>query len=412
MPNFFKLFVALVLSTCFAVSNAATYDFEQNGIYLKVLSLDDMTVSVVTGDHTYEGDIVIPTTVEYNGKTFTVTEIADHTFSSSKINSIILPSKLTTIKSYAFNNTNLTAIELPNSLTTIGNSAFSFSSIEYINLPNNVTSMGNYAFQGCSKLKTAIIGDGLTYVSPYAFSNCYILEDVKFGNSLKSLNTNAFENCKRLSEVKLPASLKYITTACFSGCERLSKVVLSDNLEKINNHAFQSCVKLEDIIIPNNVLEIGSDAFRNCSKLKKVTLGSKLEKIGSDCFKSCTALQEIVSLNPEPPVCKEFENKQYMDVTVRVPKNALEIYKETEPWKNFWKIETLESSAVISTEIDSKIIVKHGSVLVSEEIALQGIQVYDINGMMVYSGHDVEICNLPNGIYLIHTSNGVVKVSL
>lgn len=54
---------------------AFAYDFEVDGIYYEVISVPDLTCEVVCGDTKYSGDIVIPSDVVYNGRTFTVTEI-------------------------------------------------------------------------------------------------------------------------------------------------------------------------------------------------------------------------------------------------------------------------------------------------------------------------------------------------
>ncbi len=57
---------------------AYAYDFEVDGIYYSVLSLEDMTCKVVAGDEKYVGDIVIPAEVTYNTQQFTVTSIGEN----------------------------------------------------------------------------------------------------------------------------------------------------------------------------------------------------------------------------------------------------------------------------------------------------------------------------------------------
>lgn len=82
---------------------ASAYDFEVDGIYYDVVSLPDMTCEVTYGDNEYVGDIVIPSTVEYNSRKFTVVKIGDWAFRSCQ---------------------GLTSVEFPSSLTSIGDNAF------------------------------------------------------------------------------------------------------------------------------------------------------------------------------------------------------------------------------------------------------------------------------------------------
>lgn len=66
MHRFCRLAVLALCLTLSAMVSAADYDFESDGIYYKVMSLDKMTAGVSKG---YTGNIVIPETVSYNWRT-------------------------------------------------------------------------------------------------------------------------------------------------------------------------------------------------------------------------------------------------------------------------------------------------------------------------------------------------------
>ena len=59
---------------------AYAYDFEKDGIYYNITSLQDLTVDVTSGDNSYSGNITIPESVIYADKVFKVTGIAERGF--------------------------------------------------------------------------------------------------------------------------------------------------------------------------------------------------------------------------------------------------------------------------------------------------------------------------------------------
>ena len=95
----------ILLSTLLAlISTLSWAKFEINGIYYNVIKTN--TVEVTSGNIKYSGEVIIPSSIEYYGVSYSV--------------------------------------------TTIGNRAFwDCSSLTSVTIPNSVTSIGDYAFQGC-----------------------------------------------------------------------------------------------------------------------------------------------------------------------------------------------------------------------------------------------------------------------
>ena len=186
------------------------HDFVVDGIYYNKISSSNVEVSY-KGSPEYEDEyedvyldhIVIPSSVNYNGRTYRVTSIGES----------------------AFYNCSLTSIEIPNSVTSIGDSAFSeCSSLTSVVIPNSVTSIGDYAFYRCSNLASVVIPNSVTSIGEKAFTFCVSLTSIEIPNSVKSIGDEAFCECESLTSIEIPGSVKSIGAGAFSGCESLTKI--------------------------------------------------------------------------------------------------------------------------------------------------------------------------------------------
>ncbi len=134
---------------------------------------DNSTASVSKCDKNATGRPIIPESVEYGGRTYSVTTIGNYAFSGcSSLTSVTIPNSVTTIGNYAFSDcSSLTSVTIPNSVTTIGNYAFSGCSSLTVTIPSSVTTIGNGAFYGCNKV--------------YAFQACYSGNNVEYFDFLQ-----------------------------------------------------------------------------------------------------------------------------------------------------------------------------------------------------------------------------------
>lgn len=153
--------------------------------------------------NTFRGDVIIPSTVVYEGQTYTVTRIGDAAAYGKFIASVSIPNTVTYIGSQAFRFcSNMTTVSIPSSVTFIGEYAFyGCSSLTSVELPDELTSIETYSFQNCSSLTSVRIPDKVTTVSFYAFSGCSAIESVTIGNSVSEIYDGAFGSCPSLSDV-------------------------------------------------------------------------------------------------------------------------------------------------------------------------------------------------------------------
>ena len=169
MKKFFFLFLALV-----ATISLWAEDFSVDGIYYNYLDGNNVEVTY-RGDHCasykeYAGEVIIPSTVRYNGITYSVTSIGWVAFDGcSKLTSVTIPNSVTSIENSAFSGCfYLTSVTI-NSDAIVNKTYSDFDNISYI--------FG-------SQVTEYIIGDDVKGIGDGAFYDCYSLISVTIPNSV------------------------------------------------------------------------------------------------------------------------------------------------------------------------------------------------------------------------------------
>ena len=146
---------------------------------------NDGTATVFSCNRTVTS-IKIPSNVESNGQTYTVTSIGDYAFASCYI----------------------TSVDIPDGVTSIGNGAFSMcSGLTSVDIPDSVTSIGNSAFLKCSGLTSVTIPGSVTSIGSYAFEDCSYLTKITFEGTVPNLAYGPFYNCRAVQTVYLSDDL-------------------------------------------------------------------------------------------------------------------------------------------------------------------------------------------------------------
>lgn len=228
--------VGMMVGLLLSVLPAYAYDFEVDGIYYNITSMSDLEVGVTyrakeTSRNTshyrnssYTGEISIPSTVNYNNRTFTVTSIEEAAFGSydpyeystyyenrgCEITKIYLPNTINKIRPKAFKNCRLLKeITIPEGVRYIGSLAFFDSNITSITIPNEVNIIGTKCFSS-TPINIAVIGLGVTNIEDEAFSDCSKLLEVFFTSPDKpTIASDAFNGCHSALEKYVPSTAIY-----------------------------------------------------------------------------------------------------------------------------------------------------------------------------------------------------------
>ena len=274
-------------------------------------SLNDETLEAeVARREEYSGDIIIPETVDYDGKTYSVTSIGNEAFYwCPGLTSVTIGNSVTNIGKRAFYDCEgLTSITIPNSVTIIGDYAFYWcSGLASVNIGNSVTSIGEEAFSYCYGLESIIVGNGNTIYDSRENCNAIIetetntliagCKNTVIPNSVTSIGDNAFEACLDLTSITIPSSVTSIGNGAFGACEGLTSVTIPNSVTSIGDGAFNNCTGLTSITIPSSVTTIGNGTFFKCSGLTSVTIPNSVTSIGDYAFNYCEGLTSITIPN-------------------------------------------------------------------------------------------------------------------
>ena len=254
-------FYAILWLIIISIAQANAESFWKNNIQYNTLSNGSNEVEVIGS----ETNVVnIPSTVSYEGITYSVTRIGNSAFRLKGITSITLPNTITSIGDEAFywNGTALQSIELPSSLISIGKWAFHRCyGLTQITLPNNVENIDSYAFYECTNLAS-----------------------VTLSSNLQDLGDHTFSKCTSLNSISVPSNVQKIGAGAFEDCSALTSLTIKNGVKIIGADAFKNCKKLNNVTVPNSVEDIGSYAFYSCSGLKVISLGTGLKHIGLNAF--------------------------------------------------------------------------------------------------------------------------------
>ena len=149
--------------------------------------------------------------------------------------------------------------------------------------------MYNYGISGTpwygsrSRVKSAVIAEGVTSIGSYAFFYCTSLTSVTIPYRVTSIGRYAFDGCTSLTSVTIPDSVTSIGDGAFASCTSLAGIwVAEGNSHYVNDASGVLFNKDKTTLvqcpgafsgsytIPDSVTSIGEWAFADCTSLTDV----------------------------------------------------------------------------------------------------------------------------------------------
>ena len=282
-------FLMLLLA---AALPASAYDFMVNGLCYNYN--EDGTSVTVTSDDSYSslsGALIIPASVTYNGKTYSVTKIDWYAFRNcTGLTSVTFPSSINEVGGYAFDGcANLTKVNISD-LTAWCNIVFHYyvssnplcfahnlylngTKVTNLTIPNTVTKIGNYTFYSCKGLTSVTIPTSVTSIGDFSFCGCSGLTSVTIPTSVTSIGYRAFSACSNIITVNwnatICANFEYIYRP-FYELTNITTFNFGDSVNHIPTCLCYGLTGLTSVTIPSSVTSIGEYAFSGCSNIVTV----------------------------------------------------------------------------------------------------------------------------------------------
>ena len=322
-----------------AFNTSQRYTIDNMGYYLD----QEHKVAACTGLQTENADVtdlVIPSTVRYNGVTYAVVALYDNRYNQNKVRTLTLPRTLRHINDWGLSDYRAsTDLEIPANVERMGeNIVYNCPQLQRIKVnaevPPTLGSLDNnsyyddydgrtyrylrivipresfHAYRLVNEWNTdhnVLIGgdEGITVntgkiaagdLGHVVVEEAGYLQEVNkliIEGELNSDDWSKIKQMTNLTELDLSKALiDEIPNEAFNGRWAIDKVVLPPTLKKIGSFAFQGTA-LTSVNIPDNVETIKECAFSQVKQLQEVHLPDSLTSLGNYAFAECRSLRTV-----------------------------------------------------------------------------------------------------------------------
>lgn len=285
----------------------AEFDIEIDGLKYHISQTNNAARLIANG---YTGNINIPSSVSFDGYSYSVTGIAKQCFMDCS---------------------GLTGVNLPNSIVTIGDSCFTgCGSLASILIPSSVKSIGTDCFEGCSNIKSvkaeaitppAVKSLGINECTLYVPFDSY--KNYATADGWKEFDTIlAYDQREEFNDTIEGMGYHFVYTkkeASLTSNSLTGRVVVPEEVSAYG------CIY--------NVTEIEDVAFRDCGTVSYIEIPSSVTTVGSRFLKNCTGLDTVVCKNINPPFATTIGAPS--TCVLSVPLKGYNYYTSAQGWDSF-----------------------------------------------------------------------------
>lgn len=341
------------------------------GYYPEGIDEDDDVMSYVEKEN---GEIVIPSTVKYNGTTYKVTRIYQRAFyNKGHFTKVTLGDNIETIDHYAFFYSTIDELVLSDKMEVVPDEAFQLTDIQKLTIGASVKRIGKKAFYLCP-LSEVICKSASFVVDEQAFGHVsgsidsgeWLEHITKIGSKafvgrtftgnpnfamLEDIGPLAFSSCSFPAETfVIPPKLKHIEPDAFSmGLVSFFKVENNPHFLCSPNYQEYLCNNIGTRVlmtvnrrrflldIPETVVKLEPRSIRS----KDITTipGHIVEMDGA--FQDVTSMSFLTCMAVVPPQISDdtFNDNIFQnDPTLYVPEGTAELYRNAPGWRKFERI--------------------------------------------------------------------------
>ena len=176
-----RYFVFLLLALSMYATSVNAFYFWVAGFKYRVADESEPVAELVSAPLLCKGTCVIPSSIEYQGKVYSVVSIASSAFSGcTKLKKVVLPAGIINIGNWAFGGCSL---------------------LSEVSLGDDVRVIGHSAFRGCKSLKSVVVPPLVVEVEGAVFDKCVMLSEVYIGQGVQVVDFSAFNSCTSLKRV-------------------------------------------------------------------------------------------------------------------------------------------------------------------------------------------------------------------
>ena len=379
---------------CAVAAQAQT--FSEGGLGFRVLKTyqpfeDKVCVEVETVSESFVSDarankvLSFPESVEHDGKTYIIIEIADNIFKG-----------------------------------------YDLSAIEEVVFPQSLHTPGDNNYENMPNIKRIVFGDEMLSTGKYNFNNMPLLQNLELPDGMEHTGSSL---CNiGIEELRLPDRLGFMRYS-LSVMPHLKKLDL--NSVRTLNYCLCYLDELEEVSIPATLTTVDESlndmpAFRKLVIEQRDTYLSFYESLKkTECFRDVyveneTPFELILSYhksdNPFPSE-EPFEEPFPTRTVLHVPKGCREAYAADPVWGTFSDIVEYDKASLKDAsmgEDDIRIVADNGAAVIYAPEG-ENVSVISTCGTTVYAVTMQADCiriAMPRGIYIVKAGDRTMKIRI